>query len=105
MSDTQPKLKALPMPKTEKSEKTKQPLDTNKIALILAVLMGIFGGGSYAVTPWATTQGLSALADKVDQEIKDRKEEGKREARQLKLIAEKVGAEVVLPEPTSEATE
>lgn len=72
----------------------KPPLDMSKITLILAVIMGLFGGGSYAVSPWATASDFQELKAKVDTEIKQRKAADLETKRLIKAIAKKVGAEI-----------
>jgi hypothetical protein len=69
----------------------KPPIDMQKLALAAAMVMGLFGGGSYAVSPWATSQDVAEIKEKLEAEIRDRQRADKAEAKMIKAIAKKVG--------------
>lgn len=95
MADTQPQLKSVPAPEIRSKKQTKKPIDPQRLAMLFAFLLAVFGGGSYVVNPWATGGQQQSIEDKLTHEITERKGADALVAQQLYNISLKLHAEIV----------
>lgn len=77
-----------------RKRRARQPINIQQAAVGLASLLGLFGGGAYAVSPWASSKDLGKVEHRLALEVKARHKADRALAGQLKAISEKLGVPV-----------